>query len=475
MLYGIMKFIDRASELGRLMALSRRKTGGLAVVWGRRRIGKSRLLVEWVRATDGVYSVADTSSSEIQRRYFASAVAVRLPGFADVEYRDWSTLLTRLASEARAARWRGPIVIDELPYLVLAAPELPAVLQRWVDREMRDAGLVVALAGSSQRMMQGIVLSANSPLYGRAEELLAIGPLGAGYLPEALGRMSEVELVENYAAWGGVPRYWELAADARGDVRNRLDYLALDPMGPLHREPDRILFEEVPSAAEARPILDAIGSGAHRVSEIAGRIGKPATSLSRPLDRLVEMALVKREVPFGESERRTKRSLYRIVDPFFRLWFRVVAPNRGLLATSTSATRRALLEQYFDSLVALAWEDLCRSRVGRLGRPAALAKLGPWGPAARWWKGNEPEWDIVAASVDGARLLFGEVKWSRRPYTAMKLKRALTELTARKRPDLGEKYARAEEQRVLFVPHVAAGAKTAGRSPFVVTAKDLLR
>ncbi len=474
MLKRIMKFIDREAELARLMELSRRKAGGLAVVWGRRRIGKSRLLVEWVRKTDGVYTVADTSSSEIQRRYFASAVSVRLSGFADVDYRDWSTLLSRLASDAKSAGWRGPIVIDELPYLVLAAPELPAVLQRWVDHEMRAAGLVVALAGSSQRMMQGVALSAEAPLYGRAEVLMGIGPLGAQYLSQGLGRMSSVGLIENYTAWGGVPRYWELAADARGDARARLEYLALDPLGPLHREPDRILLEEVPSAAEARPVLDAIGSGAHRVSEIAGRIGKPATSLSRPLERLVEMGLVKREVPFGESERRSKRSLYRIADPFFRLWFRVVAPNRGLLATSTSATRHALLDRHFDRLAAAAWEDLCRSRVRELRRPAALAKLGPWGPAARWWKGNEPEWDIVAASVDGVHLLLGEVKWSRNPYTAARLERSRAEVMARKRPDLGEKYGRAVEQRVLFVPEIATGTRISKKSPVVVTAMDLL-
>ena len=461
--------------MARLLAVSHRREGGLVVVWGRRRIGKTRLLVEWVRKTGGVYTVADTSSSEIQRRYFALSVEARLPGFADVDYRDWTSLLSRLALEAKRNRWRGPIVIDELPYLVLAAPELPAVLQRWVDHEMRDAGLTVALAGSSQRMMQGVALSAGAPLFGRARELLEIGPLGAKFIPQALGRLSAVEVIENYGAWGGVPRYWELARDVRGGVRDRLAHLALDPLGPLHREPDRILFEEIPSAAEARPVLDAIGAGAHRVSEIAGRVGKPATSLSRPLDRLVEMGLVRREVPFGASERSTKRSLYRIADPFFRFWFRVVAPNRGVLATSTAAGRKALIERYFDALVALAWEELCRAALGGLNHPAALAKGGPWESAARWWKGNAPEWDVVALSADRSQVFLGEAKWSRRPIAKAKLDRMQAALMSRPRPGLGAAYSRASEQRVLFVPQVTSRTRAARGGPIIVTAKDLIR
>ena len=118
------------------------------------------------------------------------------------------------------------------------------------------------------------------------------------------------DLVEHYAAWGGIPRYWELAAEESGAAVRRIERLVLDPLGPLHREPDRLLLEEVPSAVEARPLLDAIGGGAHRVSEIGGRVGRPATSMSRPLDRLVGMGLVRREVPFGESEKKSRRSLY---------------------------------------------------------------------------------------------------------------------------------------------------------------------
>lgn len=201
----------------------------------------------------------------------------------------------------------------------------------------------------------------------------------------------------------------ELAAQL-GDVKEAIDYLVLDPAGPLHDEPDRLIAEELPPANEVRPLLDAIGDGAHRVSEIAGRIGRPATSLSRPLQRIQGMGLVQREVPFGASEKGSKRSLYRIADPFTRLWFRVVAPNRALLATSTAAARSALLETHWPQLRGEAWEDLCRQLLPTLHANTELGGLGPWGPASRWWHGNAPEWDLVSVSLEGQRLLVGEVK-----------------------------------------------------------------
>ena len=189
--------------------------------------------------------------------------------------------------------------------------------------------------------------------------------------------------------------------------------------GPLHGEPDRLLREETPPATALRPILDVIGNGAHRISEIAGRLGKPASGLSKPLASLVEMGLVRRETPFGSDPRSGKRSLYRIDDPFLRLWFRVVAPHRAALAAAPRETRLRYWRRHQPSLESLAWEELCRMAVPLLHRSdTTLAGLGPWEPAQRYWRGDAPELDVVARSVDGRRLLVGEVEWSMKPSAA---------------------------------------------------------
>jgi hypothetical protein len=205
-------------------------------------------------------------------------------------------------------------------------------------------------------------------------------------------------------------------------VDEAVDRCVLDPRSPLHSEPDRLLLDEVPPALALRPILDAIGLGAHRPSEIAARIGQPATSLARPLARLTEMGLVRREIPFGESEKSGKRALYRIADPFMRMWFRTVAPHRALLAEAPATVRRDLWVKERPGLCASAWEELCRgSVVLAADTRAPLAAKGPWAPAARYWQGRGPEWDVVSRSLDGKRGLLGEVKWSERAFRRAEL------------------------------------------------------
>lgn len=405
-----VQFLNRAAELDRLDAVLRRP-GSFVAIWGRRRVGKSRLLLEWSSRHDGLYTVADLSAAPVQRRYLAAAVAERFPGFASVEYPDWRSFLDRLRAEAAAARWPGPFILDELPYLLAADPTFASVLQNWLDRPGPRPSMVVS--GSSWRMMHGALLGAGAPLYGRAAEAFAVQPLRPGNLSDAFPGSGPREQVSLHALWGGTPRYWELAERFGTDLEAALDSLVLDPAGPLHEEPDRLLRAETPSASSLRPLLDVIGAGSHRISEIAGRLGKPASSLSGPLATLCEMRLLRREIPFGSPPRSGKRSLYRIEDPFLRLWFRVVAPHRASLAAAPRETRLAYWMRARPALESLAWEELCRMAAPTLHRTdSPVGVLGPWEPAQRYWRRNEPEVDLVARSLDGKRLLVGEVKWT---------------------------------------------------------------
>jgi AAA+ ATPase superfamily predicted ATPase len=362
-------------------------------------------------------------------------------------------------------------VVDEFPYWVMADPSVPGILQNWVDAQSRSGGLVLVIAGSSQRMMQGLLLDRAAPLYGRASELMALEPLPAGWIGEALGVKDRVKQVEAYTVWGGIPRYWELAERFGGDVDAAVDALVLDPLGALHGEPDRLLQEETPPAVALRPLLDVIGGGAHRLSEIAGRLGQPATALARPLGRLVDLGLVCRETPFGEAEKNTKRSLYVLADPFCRFWFRVVAPNRGLLAQAGRAVRLAVWRRHRGRLCAEAWEELCRRYVGQnVGTGAALAGGGFWLPAKRWWRGAGPEWDVVSANDAGTVVLLGEAKWSDKPFTAADLKRVRAALFARARPD----GLPAEARPVVFVPRVAPSARASVADVTVIDAAEIM-
>jgi AAA+ ATPase superfamily predicted ATPase len=459
-------FVDRGDELARLRRSE--ADGGLVVVWGRRRVGKTRLLVEWARAAGGLYWVADESAPALSRRYLADALSAALPGFGDVRYDDWPSLLGRLARDAKSAGFRGPLVLDEVPYLLASSPELASALQRFIDHDARSAGLLVALAGSAQHMMQGLTLEPTAPLWGRAREIIKLRPIPAGHIGSAFQLAHAGDAVRAWALWGGIPRYWELAASFSSS-RDAADALVLDPMGPLHDEPARLLLEELPSATSLRPLLDAIGAGAHRVSEIAGRIGQPATSLARPLSRLLELDMVVRETPFGEPERSTKRALYKLADPFLRLWFGVVAPRRSQLLMATRKGRLQLLDARLPYLVASAWEDLCREAVPKLG-----TALGPvsWGPAQRFWSGAGPEWDLVAAGDDGS-VLIGEAKWTEREPTMADVDRTVAALRAKGLPS-----NQPHETKLVvavFFPTLPKGARRKHADVHLVDAKQVLR
>jgi AAA+ ATPase superfamily predicted ATPase len=459
-------FLDRRSELARLDRLA---GPALAVLWGRRRIGKTRLLVEWSRRRGGLYTVADQSAEVVQRRYFAEAVATKVPGFAEVAYPDWRALLRALAREPARSAIPGPLIIDEAPYLFESCPSLPSVLQSFIDHEARDAGLIVVLAGSSQHMMQDLVLGPAAPLYGRAQEAMPLRPLAAGWIGRGVGLPRAADAVRAFSVWGGVPWYWALAARHSTDLEGAVDELVLDPLGPLHSEPDRLLLEELPRATSLRPLLDAIGAGAHRLSEIAGRVGQPATSLGRPLGRLIDLGYVRRELPFGEHERSSKRALYRIDDAFFRFWFRVVAPHRGLLTVATPAARRALWRRHAAHVHAEAWEDLARRAVPLLEH-GRFDHGEPFSPAARSWRGAGPEWDVVASSPDGKTLLVGEAKWHQGPVDAAFLDRTFKSLADKGRPP----FASQNVVHALFVPECPAALKRRKAPYRVVDAGDVL-
>lgn len=383
----------------RLTRFLRRGTGSLATVFGRRRGGKSRLLQEAVASDRGIYFLADEREPSLQRASLAREMARLLPGFAEVQYPDWEALLGRWWREAP----RGTtLILDEFPALVSMDASLPGVLQRQHDLG-KNQGVHLILCGSSQRMMQGLVLDRTAPLFGRSTEILKIDPLPAGWIREALPGLSATEAVEAFSLWGGVPRYWELAADF-SDSWSALQDLVLDPLGVLHQEPLTLLLDDLRDPAQSASILELIGRGCHRPSELAARLEKPVTSLSRPLQRLVELGLVVRERPFPGLE---KRTLYRLADPFLRFWFRFVAPNRSALARRNEgmvASIRADLGLH----VATVWEDLVRAAV-----PGSKLFGLEWGEAQRWWS-KAAEVDVVAESTDGSALLVGTVKWEQR-------------------------------------------------------------
>jgi hypothetical protein len=399
-----MKFLNRHKEQKRLRKALQKKDGQLLVIYGRRRCGKSTLIKNTIGRED-IYFMAQQTDETIQRKQLASVIAEKVPGFDSVVYPTWDSIFLSLNNQVKAPL---TLCLDEFPYLAKSSPELPSVLQKVIDQQ-QNKNYHILICGSSQQMMNSLALDSSSPLYGRATEILKIKPIEAGWIKEAL-ETDAIQAIKEYAIWGGVPRYWELRKNEKS-YEEGIKNLILDYQGVLHEEPSRLFLDDMRESVQAYSILSTVGNGANRVSEIASRLNKPASQLSRPIEKLINLGYLKRELPFGENAKNSKKGIYRIAEPFFNFYFTFVVPHRSRLELNLSNQVFDLFKSREKQYVASEWENLCRRSV-----PHAPIEGIRFGPAQRWWGTNskrEPiEIDVVAESIDGHYLLVGECKWS---------------------------------------------------------------
>lgn len=451
-------FFNREDERRRLSRLLAECRGTLGIVYGRRRCGKSTLM-QRVLADGHVYWQADQREVALQIESFALALSKVLPDFHRAKYAGWNDLLAALY--ARKPQGLG-ICMDEFPYLVQNDPSLPGVLQRFLDQ--RNSGTAWVLCGSSQRMMRGLVMDQSAPLYGRAREILRIEPLAPGWILQALA-LDATDAVRAYSVWGGVPRYWELAADY-ATLEEAIEDLIWSAHGVLHEEPTRLLLDDLRSAVQPYSFLSLIGAGCHRPSEIAGRLGKPLSSLARALALLGELGYVRRDLPFGENSLKSKRALYHLDDPFLQFYFRFTLPHKSDLAQRIMHVAARDWKTERDHHFARCWENLCRRSA-----PWIPFWRGEFGMARGWWSGprdSRGEIDLVAESVDGKTLLIGECKWSSRAKSF--------DLTAMDR-NLREKAARlpfAVGKNIITSCWLAGRARTHGTIDYLLRAEDVM-
>lgn len=402
-----MKFVDRIDETARLKDALAREKSSLVVMYGRRRLGKSTL-IKRVLSENDVYFLADRSEEQHQRVLLAKVIAQIFPDFDKLTYPDWESIF-------RAVNYRTDkrftLCLDEFPYLVEQSPELPSVLQKLVDEKQLKYNLV--LCGSSQNMMYGLFLDSTAPLYGRADETIRLAPIRLPYIQEALN-LDAVRTIEEYAVWGGVPRYWELREN-RSSLDDALWRNILSVNGTLYEEPIKLFQDDVKDIVKTSTIMSYIGSGANRLSEIAARCNEPATNLSRPLKKLIDLGFLEKDVPFGIDEKNAKKSLYKIADPFMAFYYQFVVPNRSFVELGRRLPLEQALTAHFSEYVSIHWEKLCRDAV-----TGNMVNGIVYGKAKRWWgsilkedkKPEQVEFDVMAESLDKKYLLVGECKWT---------------------------------------------------------------
>ena len=435
------RFVDREQEMATLQSEYERDGSALVVLYGRRRVGKTTLISEFIKNKKALFFLASEESESQNRLAFQEKAADFLNSnlLKNVEVKSWDVLFRAIMDSHFDSK--PVIVLDEFQYLGKSNPAFPSVFQRIWEEILKDRQVMVILCGSLISMMQSQTLAYDSPLYGRRTAQIRLKQIPFAYYHQFFPDKSRKELIEMYAVTGGVPKYIELFSQSK-DIYSAIEKCVLNRSGYLYDEPYFLLQQEVSEVGSYFSIIKAIAAGNTKLSSIAGVLEVKSTSLTKYLKTLIDLDILEREVPVTEdSPEKSKKGLYKIKDNYLRFWFAFVYPNMSFIE---SGHGRIVMDKIRKSLVrnhiAFVYEDICRERMWEINAegvwPFYFSKLG------MYWDSKE-EIDIAAIDPDGKNLILGECKYWQEPVGVS----VLRELEAKAKTVSWEK----EKRKTWFV------------------------
>ncbi|MBI5956611.1 MAG: ATP-binding protein [Chloroflexi bacterium] len=411
-------FVDREQDLADLNDILSWPGAQLILISGRRRVGKTTLLIEWARRSGYplVYWVASRSSAGVLLQDFSQALwrhthpnDVMPTSFS---YDIWTEACRQVT--ALAANQRLIVILDEFAYAADADPSLPSLLQNAWDHHLKQSQVCLVLSGSHISLMNELQTHA-APLYGRFTAQLRVDPLPFRALKEFLPRYDTEKRVAVYAILGGIPAYLEHFSD-RHTLRENLERTVMRRTGMFRNEPPVLIGDLVREPRYYAAILRAIAAGRHTPDEIEKAGTVPPGNVGKYLSKLVELYLVERRLPATvPREQRTTQSRYYLRDPFLRFYYRFLEPNQDLLELSLTDALWSLINEQLRAFIgATAFEELCREWTlvqGRTGKLPFVPQTigGHWSPTVQV--------DVAAVSWREKAILLGECKWGTGPVS----------------------------------------------------------
>jgi hypothetical protein len=413
-------FIDRQaelSELNQILQLQRPNQGEFIIVYGRRRVGKTTLLLHWAEQSNRptLYWVARRETAEATRQSLARALWRWAYADADQpqppQFHTWEQLFEQMAR--MLAGQPAILIFDEFPYAVESDPSLPSHLQAAWDHLLKEQNIVLVLSGSHISMMVDL-LDAHAPLYGRFTAQLSLSPLPFAALPDFFPTYAPDELVAAYAVIGGVAGYLERFhpdLSLSDNIRRHL----FQRMGMFRSEPTLLISDLVRETRNYEATLRAIAGGDRTPADVSRTTGIRSPNLAPYLKRLQELGLVERRIPATlppEKRRVTTRSRYHLADPYLRFYFRFIEPNLEMIELGRADLLWERIAEQFRAFVGLtAFEELCREWT-RVMAPHTLSFL-PEMVGSHW--SSDSQVDVVAVNWRDKAILLGECKWGRDP------------------------------------------------------------
>ena len=429
-----MKFVNRKEELDILNRFYEEDTFQFIPIYGRRRIGKTRLIQEFIKGKQALYFLADSVAEQEQLKNIGREVGDFFSDTFLIErgFADWYQLFEYLKKNVRE---RTLLVIDEFPYLVNSNKAISSIFQKGIDQYLKNANLFLVLMGSSIGMMEREVLFHKAPLYGRRTGALELKEMEFGSLKAFFPKKNMEELVSIYGVLGAVPAYLE-KLNPEQDIFHNIEELILNRGTFLYNEVEYLLREELREPRNYFVILRSIAQGKRKLAEIINDTGFEKSLLSRYLEILRGLRLVEKEVPVTEKyPDKSKLGLYTIHDRFFEFWFKYVFPNRSKLEIGRGKEVLRVIKETFDQHLSFVFEDVCKQYCMELMSEGRIR----FSSIGRWWQKNE-EIDLVAVDEENKGIYFGEAKWSKKPVgvdilDGLKRKAALVEWNKAKRKE----------------------------------------
>ncbi len=395
MLIMFKQFINREKELQRLNSAYNSNRSEFIVVFGRRRIGKTELLRQFIKEKHAVYFLADERGDAANLSEFRTLVA---DGLGNELLRqstlDWPDTL----KEAARTEQRLVIVIDEYPFLINGNKAIPSIFQKAWDLYLTDSNVMLVLCGSSISMMERHVLGSKSPLYGRRTGQIKVEPLKFRHTGAFFPEFKIEELVKIYAITDGVPYYLKEARH-RIEKISQLEILySIESL--LLEEAEVLLKYEFREPAKYFSILTAIAFGNTKFGDIVNYTGLSSSIVSQYLSNLSVLSIVEARYPVTEKIHRSRNARYYITDNYFTFWFRFVYPNKSLIYSDLKIPQ---FNFDFNRYVGMVFEKIAAEFLWQV-RPVDFTKIG------RWWH-KEEEIDLVALNDASKEVLFIECKW----------------------------------------------------------------
>jgi len=412
-----MAFFNRVDELAALDERLRSERAEYFVLYGRRRVGKSRLLLRFGERCRRLYFEA-TSGSRQDQLEDLTAELTRLTGsevYAEQPLASWRAAFAAFGELLREGQTM--IVLDEFQFIARQEPEIGSLLNRFVAEHEHDPRLFLCISGSDVSFFERSMIGYGATTYGRRTGSLHLQPFRFSEIGPFVEGWGINDRIRAWAVFGGIPHYLK-EIDAGADLADAIGRAVLYPDGLLREEPRFLLSQEsrLRETDTYMSCLRAIAGGATRLNEIAQRVGKVRSGEIRSfLETLEEMGLIERRRPVTHGSR--KRVHYAITDPFMRFWFRFVAPRESRLQTREDAKGYlddSVLPRLDKFVSEDAFERVCRDWALR-NIDSAVEVGGWWGPIRAREGGalrtRQYEADVVAIDEGGKVLAVGSCKW----------------------------------------------------------------